>query len=36
MTKKRVIKLIAALKKSETQKNDCGKRLITFYDNISK
>jgi hypothetical protein len=35
MTKKRVIFLIAALKKSETEKNDCGKRLIAFYDSVS-
>ncbi|MER8421854.1 hypothetical protein NKG95_28935 [Mesorhizobium sp. M1423] len=35
MTKKRVIFLIAELKKSETEKNDCGKRLIAFYDNVS-
>jgi hypothetical protein len=35
MTKKRVIFLIAALKKSETEKTDCGKRLIAFYDNVS-
>jgi hypothetical protein len=35
MTKKRVIFLIAALKKSETEKTDCGKRLIAFYDSVS-
>lgn len=35
MPKKRVIYLIAALKKSESQKTDCGKRLIAFYDNLS-
>lgn len=35
MTKKRVIFLIASLKKSESEKTDCGKRLIAFYDNLS-
>lgn len=35
MTKKRVMNLIAALKKSETEKTDCGKRLIAFFDSLS-
>lgn len=35
MTKKRVMNLIASLKKSENEKTDCGKRLIAFYDNLS-
>ena len=35
MTKKRVMSLIAALKKSESEKTDCGKRLIAFYDSLS-
>lgn len=35
MTKKRVMNLIASLKKSESEKTDCGKRLIAFYDNLS-
>lgn len=36
LTKKQVISLIAALKTSEAEKTDCGKRLIAFYDNLSK
>lgn len=36
MDKPAVFKLIAALKKSEAAKTDCGKRLIQFYDNIQK
>lgn len=36
MTKGQVFGLIASLKKSETAKTDCGKRLVTFYDNVSK
>lgn len=36
MPKKRVIRLIADLKKSETQKTACGNRLIAFYDSLAK
>ena len=36
VTKAGVIKLIAALKRSDASKTDCGKRLIIFYDNVSK
>lgn len=31
-TKADVVQLIVALKKSERQKSDCGKRLIGFYE----
>ncbi|TCR92583.1 hypothetical protein EV561_10116 [Rhizobium sp. BK376] len=34
LTKAAVIDLIAKLHLSETQKIDCGKRLINFYDNL--
>jgi hypothetical protein len=34
LTKKEVINLIAALKRSETTKTLCGHRLIQFYDNL--
>jgi hypothetical protein len=36
MPKKRVMLLIAAFKASESEKTDCGKRLIAFYDNLGK
>lgn len=36
MTKRQVITLIGALKKSEKAKSLCGKRLITFYDRLQK
>lgn len=36
MTKSDVFRLIAKLKLSETEKVECGKRLIAFHDNISK
>lgn len=36
MTKKQVFALIAALKKSETAKSQCGKRLISFYEGLAK
>ncbi len=36
LTKKQVITLIASLKASEVEKTACGKRLIAFYDNLSK
>ncbi|QWK78610.1 hypothetical protein [Ochrobactrum sp. BTU1] len=36
LTKKQVIALIASLKTSEAEKTACGKRLIAFYDNLSK
>lgn len=35
MTKKRVMDIIAKLKKSESDKTACGKRLIAFYDSLS-
>ncbi len=35
MTKKQVVALIAALKKSETAKSQCGKRLISFYEGLA-
>lgn len=35
MSKADVIKMIAALKLSETTKADCGTRLIAFYDNLA-
>jgi len=35
MTKKRVMLLIGAFKASETEKTDCGKRLIAFYDTLA-
>ncbi|WP_352704372.1 hypothetical protein [Mesorhizobium sp. M0598] len=35
MPKKRVMLLIGAFKASETEKTDCGKRLIAFYDNLA-
>jgi len=35
MTKAQVILKIAELKRSETQKTDCGKRLIAFYDSLA-
>jgi hypothetical protein len=31
-TKIEVVQLIAALKKSERQKSECGRRLIAFYE----
>jgi hypothetical protein len=31
-TKTDIVQLIVALKKSERQKSDCGKRLIAFYE----
>lgn len=34
MTKRQVVALIAALKKSETAKSQCGKRLIAFYEGL--
>lgn len=36
MTKGRVIFLISALKRTDAVKTDCGKRLVAFYDNVSK
>ena len=36
MTKAQVIAKIAELKRSEAQKTDCGKRLISFYDSLSR
>lgn len=36
MTKRRVVFLIGALKRSETVLSDCGKPLVAFYDNVSK
>lgn len=36
ITKKQVFALIAALKKSETAKSQCGKRLISFYEGLAK
>jgi len=36
MTKGRVMFLIGALKRSEVKLSDCGHRLVTFYDNVSK
>lgn len=35
MTKRKVIMLIAELKKSEAEKTECGKRLIAFYESLS-
>lgn len=35
MNKARVIFLIGALKRSEAEKTECGKRLVAFYDNVS-
>jgi hypothetical protein len=35
LTKEQTIKLISALKLSETTKSLCGYRLIQFYDNLS-
>lgn len=35
MTKAQVMKLVARLKLSETEKVQCGKRLIAFYDSLS-
>ena len=32
MSKKDVVRLIADLKRSETAKSQCGKRLIQWYD----
>jgi hypothetical protein len=36
MSKKQVVALIASLKKSETAKSQCGKRLIKFYEGLQK
>lgn len=35
MTKSQVMNLIAKLKLSETEKIDCGKRIIAFHDSLS-
>lgn len=35
LKKAQVITLIADLKLSETEKVDCGERLISFYDGLS-
>ena len=35
MDKKRVLSLIGKFKASETEKVDCGHRLITFYDTLA-
>lgn len=35
MSKRQVVELIAALKKSEVSKSQCGQRLIKFYENQS-
>lgn len=32
MTKAQIVALISALKRSETAKTDCGKRLIKLYE----
>ena len=35
MTKGRVMQLIAALKKSEAEKTECGRRLLAFYGSLA-
>lgn len=35
LSKAQVIQLIAALKKSEAEKTECGRRLIAFYESLS-
>ena len=35
MTKAEVLTLVSKLKLSETEKIECGKRLISFYDSLS-
>lgn len=34
MSKEQVVRLIAALKKSEDAKSACGKRLVRFYESL--
>lgn len=34
MSRAEVMRLIAALKQSETSKTMCGKRLIAFYESL--
>jgi hypothetical protein len=35
MSKAEVLTLISKLKLSETEKIECGKRLISFYDSLA-
>jgi hypothetical protein len=35
-SKAQLIQLIAALKRSDDAKSDCGRRLIAFYENLSR
>ncbi len=35
LSKAQVIQLISALKKSEAEKTECGRRLIGFYESLS-
>lgn len=34
MTKAKVLRLVAALRESEVEKSECGKRLIKYYENL--
>jgi len=35
LSKGQVMALIAALRKSETEKTECGRRLIAFYESLA-
>ncbi len=35
-TNEQVVSIIGGLRGSEAEKTDCGRRLISFYDNVAK
>ena len=35
LSKAQIIQLVSALKKSEVEKTECGRRLIAFYEALS-